>query len=117
MRDVGCGRWEPKKRTRRAGGGLGSPTLRGEPPSARDPPELWCVYAATLPFYPMGLQEIEHAITDLPRDQQRELFSWIDELRAAQWDDQIAADAKEGRLDDLIARAKRDYREGRTRPL
>ncbi len=65
----------------------------------------------------MSIQEIQEAIASLPRSEQSELFERLDEYRAEQWDAQIKEDAEAGRLDHLIAEAKADFREGRTRPL
>jgi hypothetical protein len=65
----------------------------------------------------MSLQEIEIAIAGLPPKEIHELADWLDELRGQLWDKQIEADAKAGRLDALISRAKEQNRQGLTRPL
>ncbi|GAB4013384.1 hypothetical protein GCM10028808_32310 [Spirosoma migulaei] len=65
----------------------------------------------------MSVQEIETAIENLPDKEIHELADWLAELRNQLWDRQIEKDAKAGRLDALIARAKEQNRQGLTRPL
>ena len=65
----------------------------------------------------MSVQEIESAIANLPPDQLAALAEWFDEYRADEWDRQIEADAKAGRLDALVREAQADIAAGRTRPL
>ena len=65
----------------------------------------------------MSVQEIESAIANLPPEQLAALGEWFDEYRADEWDRQIEADAKAGRLDTLVAEAQADIAAGRTRPL
>ena len=65
----------------------------------------------------MSVQEIETAIAKLSPDQLAALGEWFDEYRADEWDRQIEADAKAGRLDALISEAQADIAAGRIRPL
>ncbi|MEM8559021.1 MAG: hypothetical protein AAGG50_14465 [Bacteroidota bacterium] len=65
----------------------------------------------------MSVQELEAAIAKLPPDQLAALAEWFDEYRADEWDRQIEADAKAGRLDALVAEAQEDIAAGRIRPL
>ncbi|MEM8601270.1 MAG: hypothetical protein AAGF99_15230 [Bacteroidota bacterium] len=65
----------------------------------------------------MSVQELEAAIAKLPPDQLAALGEWFDEYRADEWDRQIEADAKAGRLDALVAEAQEDIAAGRIRPL
>ena len=65
----------------------------------------------------MSVQELEIAISKLPPDQLAALGEWFDEYREEEWDRQIEADAKGGRLDALIQEARTDIAAGRTRPL
>lgn len=65
----------------------------------------------------MSVQEIEIAITQLNGEELNQLDSWLAEYKSEQWDKQIEADAKAGKLDFLIARAKEQNRQGLTRPL
>ena len=61
--------------------------------------------------------EIESAIEKLDPKKIRRLGDWLDELRERLFDEQIEADAKVGRLDKMIAKAKADYRAGKARPF
>ena len=65
----------------------------------------------------MSVQELEIAISKLPPDQLAALGEWFDEYREEEWDRQIAADARAGRLNSIIQEAKADIAAGRTRPL
>ena len=62
----------------------------------------------------MSVEDIERAITELPRPERAALYAWIDAQREAEWDAQIAADAEAGRLDALIKAARGHHRAGRT---
>lgn len=44
---------------------------------------------------------VEKAVEELPLDQRRQFFDWIEELKAELWDRQIEEDAKAGVLDKL----------------
>jgi mRNA-degrading endonuclease RelE of RelBE toxin-antitoxin system len=59
--------------------------------------------------------EIESAIKKLDPKKIRRIGDWLDELRERLFDEQIDADAKAGRLDKMIAKAKADYRAGKAR--
>jgi len=63
------------------------------------------------------VEQIERAILGLPSDDFQELADWLSELRERRWDEQIAADLAAGRLDEMAANAKQNYREGRFREL
>jgi hypothetical protein len=41
---------------------------------------------------------------------------WLQEYREGLWDKQIAADAKAGKLDPMIRKAKAGYRAGKATP-
>jgi len=43
------------------------------------------------------------------------MADWLQEFREEMWDQQIAADAKAGKLDKFIAKAKSDYRAGKAK--
>ncbi|MDQ7794336.1 MAG: hypothetical protein RDU89_08000 [bacterium] len=51
-----------------------------------------------------------------PRDF-AEFRAWFLEFDARIWDRRIEADAKAGKLDDLVAEALADYRDGKARGL
>jgi hypothetical protein len=59
------------------------------------------------------VQEIETAIQKLPLREIHEVGDWLQALREELWDRQIEADARAGRLDKMITRAKTDYHAGK----
>ena len=61
--------------------------------------------------------EIEKAIQKLSPQEIKAVAEWLEEFREEMWDQQIAADAKAGKLDKLMEEAKQDYRGGRCKPL
>jgi hypothetical protein len=63
------------------------------------------------------VEDLERAIRELSPGQLAEFRRWFADYDSAIWDDQIAQDAASGRLDSMIEEARRDDREGRTRPL
>ncbi|MCC5598983.1 hypothetical protein [Nostoc favosum] len=64
-----------------------------------------------------SLPEIEAAIMQLSEDEIRDLSNWLQEYLNDAWDTQIETDAKSGRLDQLIQRAKSDIDANRVKPL
>lgn len=50
------------------------------------------------------IEDIEAAIAQLPREQFDQLAEWFDRRRESDFDRQIEADAKSGRLDEFHAR-------------
>ena len=65
----------------------------------------------------MTVQELEKAIAKLSPDELAELRAWFLEQDQDEWDRQIARDSEAGKLDKLIAQAKRDYAQGNGREL
>ncbi len=65
----------------------------------------------------MSVQDIEQAITQLPRSEVAELSQWFEEYRNQMWDEQIARDSEAGRFDALIKQAKAEHAAGRCKPL
>lgn len=65
----------------------------------------------------MSVQELENAIRQLTPEEFARLAGWIDEYRAEQWDRQIEADVRAGRLDAAGLRADEDFEAGRCTPL
>ena len=49
--------------------------------------------------------EIQQAILNLPKVEYAEIVEWLHEFEEEEWDRQIEADAKAGRLDALAAEA------------
>jgi hypothetical protein len=65
----------------------------------------------------MSVQELKTAITQLPSRELDELVQWLADYREDEWDKQIAEDSVAGRLDHLVAEAKREFEAGRYRKL
>jgi hypothetical protein len=63
------------------------------------------------------LEKIEQEIQALSPEELAQFRAWFLEFDWAIWDRQIERDAEAGRLDDLAARALRDYAAGKTTPL
>ncbi len=63
------------------------------------------------------IEEIKGAIATLPDAEKSELKRWLDEIDAQLFDAKIEADAASGKLDDLIAKARANYKAGRQTPL
>jgi hypothetical protein len=66
----------------------------------------------------MDLAEIQHAIEELPADQQTVLASWLAERDQAQWDAEIERDFSPGGAGiELLEEMKADARAGKFRPF
>ena len=65
----------------------------------------------------MDVQEIESAITQLPRAQVAELAAWFEQFHAQLWDNQIEQDVRAGHLDSLLDETARDLDSGRCESL
>lgn len=65
----------------------------------------------------MKVKEIEKAISELSPEELAQLADWFAEFQATAWDEQLEADAKAGKLDELVREAKRDFAAGRSKPL
>ena len=65
----------------------------------------------------MSVEELEKAVSELPREDLTKFSSWFQNYMAKEWDRQIEKDLKAGRLDTLIEEAKDDIAAGRTTPL
>ncbi len=65
-----------------------------------------------------AVQELNEGLNAL-LEQEREAMAaaLLEEMEAKAWDEQIEADAKAGKLDTLIEKAKQDHCAGRTTPL
>lgn len=59
------------------------------------------------------VQEIESAITQLKPKEIHAVADWLLEYREKLWDRKIAADARAGKLDSLIKKAKAGHRAGK----
>ncbi len=60
-----------------------------------------------------SVQQIEDAIRQLTPEDRVTFRAWFAEFDADEWDRQFEADVSAGRLDWLVAEARRDLREGR----
>ncbi|MEW6713322.1 MAG: hypothetical protein AB1403_26110 [Candidatus Riflebacteria bacterium] len=65
----------------------------------------------------MTITELEQAVTKLSEQELNRFREWFDEYYAEMWDRQIEADAKSGRLDDLLAEVDEEYNAGLSKPL
>lgn len=63
------------------------------------------------------VQAIEEQIKSLSADELAELRDWLLEHDWAEWDRQIEADSKSGKLDKLFARARADHAAGKSTKL
>ena len=66
----------------------------------------------------MGLAEIQHAIEELPKEQQAALTAWLAEREQAEWDAEIERDFSPGGDGlALLGEMKADARTGKFRPF
>ncbi len=66
----------------------------------------------------MDLAEIQHAIEDLPQDQQWDLAAWLSEREQREWDAEIGRDFSPGsRGIKLLEEMKAEARNGRFHPF
>lgn len=63
------------------------------------------------------LENIEREVEQLTADELRIFREWFAEFDAAAWDQQLEADARNGKLDKLAERALRDYEVGNATDL
>jgi hypothetical protein len=59
------------------------------------------------------VKEIEEALRRLSPEDRAAFRAWFAEFDAEEWDRQFQADASAGRLDWLVAEARKDLDEGR----
>jgi hypothetical protein len=65
----------------------------------------------------MSVEEIESAISRLPANELARLAKWFEEFAAGEWDRQIEADIRAGRLDAPGKRADEQFEAGNCTPL
>jgi hypothetical protein len=65
----------------------------------------------------MSIEELELVVSRLAEDELALFSRWFDEFRAQQWDRQIEADVRAGKLDAAGQRADDDYEAGRCKRL
>lgn len=65
----------------------------------------------------MNVAEIESAIEKLPPNEVSKLSGWFAEFEARVWDKKIERDLQNGKLQNLMEEAERDFAEGKCRRL
>jgi hypothetical protein len=65
----------------------------------------------------MRVKEIEAAIAQLSPEELAQFADWFAEFQATAWDEQLEADTKAGKLDQLVREAKGDFARGKCKPL
>jgi hypothetical protein len=63
------------------------------------------------------LEKIEGQLKELNSDELKAFREWFVQFDAESWDQQFESDAQSGKLDELAARALREYKAGRTSEL
>lgn len=61
--------------------------------------------------------ELQKAILSLPKSEYQQLRRWLHELEWEEWDREIEADSRDGKLDFLIAEAVEAKENGSLRDL
>lgn len=65
----------------------------------------------------ISIEEIQERIKSLTLPRLQELSDWFDAYKAEMWDQQIASDARAGKLDRLLEEAKLEAERGDFDPL
>ncbi len=66
----------------------------------------------------MDLAQIQHAIEQLPEDQQTALAVWLSDRERTRWDEEIEHDfSHEGAGAELLLRVKQQVKKGQSRPF
>ena len=63
------------------------------------------------------VEEIEHQVKHLSAEELKVFRDWFVQFDSDLWDQQIEADAKNGKLNSLAERALRDHEAGRSKLL
>ena len=63
------------------------------------------------------LEQLEQQVLKLPPQDLAQFRAWFLEFDAREWDQQIEADLKAGKLDKLIAEARAEFKAGKAREL
>ncbi|MCU0339533.1 MAG: hypothetical protein MUE30_06595 [Spirosomaceae bacterium] len=64
-----------------------------------------------------NVQDIEAAIKRLSSEELNELSSWFEMYQAKQWDEKITQDLANGKLNNLILKAKNAYQQGSVKEI
>jgi hypothetical protein len=65
----------------------------------------------------MTTTEIKTAVMNLNKTELSELLGWLEEYQESLWDKQIEEDIQSGKLDSLIEKARKEFKEGKCRQL
>ena len=65
----------------------------------------------------MSIEEIEAAITNLSPEELARLANWFTEFHWGAWDQELEADVRAGKLDELARQAKEDFAANHCKPL
>jgi hypothetical protein len=65
----------------------------------------------------MSVEELEKAVAELPPDKLAKFRAWFEEFAADEWDRQIEADIKAGKLDAMAEEAIKEHKAGLSRKL
>ncbi|MEK6804778.1 MAG: hypothetical protein AABZ34_19290 [Nitrospirota bacterium] len=63
------------------------------------------------------IEQLEQTVSNLSPKDLAQFRAWFLEFDVRVWDEQIASDLKAGKLDSLLAEARTEYEQGKTRPL
>ena len=63
------------------------------------------------------VEQLEQRVSNLPPKDLAQFRAWFMEFDSRLWDEQIEADLKAGKLDVLIAEARAEFKQGKSRPL
>ena len=65
----------------------------------------------------MSVDEIEKAIPKLSSQERTRLLKLLEEMDAAEWDQQFEQDVKSGKINKLIDESEEDFKAGKYREL
>ncbi len=63
------------------------------------------------------IEQLERTVSNLSPADLAQFRTWFLEFDAGVWDAQIESDLKAGKLESLLAEARAEYEQGKTRPL
>jgi len=63
------------------------------------------------------VETIERQVEQLPEEQLQQFRSWYEKFDSKNWDEQIKADLRAGKLDSLARIAIADHKAGRSKKL
>jgi hypothetical protein len=65
----------------------------------------------------MTVQDLQQSVEHLSKEELDQFSKWFEEYMADQWDAQIERDAKAGKFDAMIEKARANHRAGLSTPL